>query len=398
MVRATLLALALSIPAAAPSSAVAQSFPEIDMAPHEPASFGIRNVAAGAHAVLGGWNYWYKERVVEIETVPSDSRLQLFFIRSNFQKRFEEVEAPIRVRLPSRIETGKKDSFALRVAANGYSTKELSIKVNAVPEKLVVSLAPLPNSLTGLSQTHLAGRTTLSLRTIKEPELRIMKGRGSGGGFMLSLSETANQLPEDEPLSGGWLDAVQVSQVGEDLLVRLETTSPEVEVRSKQSFDAVRREHVYVIDLVEKGARPPTSQQIRARLEALPVALDDCSLRFEATLRTELEPETLARGMRASGGIADIYRREAMMRLGRTDQGQVTTLEGEVLRTGSPIELELALQSGATVNGYLTMLGTFARSEPHPELAMRSLVAPELSPATFAPAFERADAASAGCP
>jgi hypothetical protein len=318
--------------------------PEIDMSPDEPASFGLRNVAAGATAIFGGWNFWYKPRVIEIETVPADARLQLFFIRSNFQKRFEQVEAPIRVRLPSRIKTTAKDSLQLRVAASGYSTQERSIKVNDAPRKLVVTLAPLPNSLVMLSKTHLAGRTTLTFRTTSEPQLRIMKSRGFDG-FTLSLAETANNLPGEPRLAGGWIENVEVAQVGEDLLVRLETAGSDVEARSKQGFDAVRREHLFVVDLMKEGTRRPTSQQVRAELERIALSPGDaCERRLEETLRSEIGAETISRALRPSGGIADLYTREAMLRLGRLDQGRVRTLEGEALRTGSPIELQLALR------------------------------------------------------
>jgi hypothetical protein len=370
---------------------------EIDMSPHEPASFGLRNVAAGATAILGGWNYWYKERIVEVQTVPADAQVQLFFIRMNFQKRFERVEPPVRVRLPSRIETTGKDSFALRVAAAGYSTREMSIKVNDVPNRLVVKLEPLPNALIALTDTHLAGRTTLTFRTTKEPELRVMKSRGASG-FTISLSETANQLPSDSKVAGGRVQGLEVAQVGEDLLVRVDTDGSDVEARSRQSYDPIRKEHLFVVDLLKEGTRRPTQHQVRAELERIPLGTElRCALRFEEVLRSEIDPEVIARGLRPSGSVADLYRREAMLRLGRLDQGRVRTLEGEVLRTGSPIELELALQSGSTVKGYIGLLGAVARTQPEPALAMRSLVAPEMGAAEFDPIYERAAAARRTC-
>jgi hypothetical protein len=74
MLRAGLLALLVTA-FVLPGAAAPMGMVEIDMSPHEPASFGLRNVAAGATAVLGGWNYWYKERLVEVETVPADAQL-----------------------------------------------------------------------------------------------------------------------------------------------------------------------------------------------------------------------------------------------------------------------------------------------------------------------------------
>ena len=86
-----------------------------------------------------------------------------------------------------------------------------------------------------------------------------------------------------------------------------------------------------------------------------------------------------------------------MLRVGRLAQGRVRVKGGEVLRTGSPIELELALQSGGKVHGYLAFLAAFARTQPDPELAMRSLIAPEMDPAAFESIYARADRARRSC-
>jgi hypothetical protein len=327
MLRAGLVALLIGGTAGL-SHAQAGAIGEVDMSPHEPASFGLRNVAAGATAILGGWNYWYKERIVEVQTVPADAQVQLFFIRMNFQKRFERVEPPVRVRLPSRIETTSKDSFALRVAAAGYSTREMSIKVNDVPDRLVVKLEPLPNALVALT-------ATLTFRTTKEPELGVMKSRGASG-FTISLSETANQLPSDSKVAGGRVQGLEVAQVGEDLLVRVDTDGSDVEARSRQSYDPIRREHLFVVYLLKEGTRRPTQHQVRAELERIPLGTElRCALRFEEVLRSEIDPEVIARGLRPSGSVADLYRREAMLRLGRLDQGRVRRA-----RAGAPVRLD----------------------------------------------------------
>ena len=44
--------------------------------------------------MLGGWKYWYEDRMIEVETVPADAALSLYYLRSNFQKRFERAESP----------------------------------------------------------------------------------------------------------------------------------------------------------------------------------------------------------------------------------------------------------------------------------------------------------------
>ena len=105
----------------------------------------------------------------------------------------------------------------------------------------------------------------------------------------------------------------------------------------------------------------------------------------------------IARAHRPSGSVSDLYRREAMKRLGRLDHGTVHVLDGQSLRTGSPIELELAMQSAANVEGYMGLLAAFAFTQSEPEVALRSLIAPELSAQEFAPIYQRARGAQRAC-
>jgi hypothetical protein len=194
------------------------------------------------------------------------------------------------------------------------------------------------------------------------------------------------------------LRAVQVTQIGEDLIVRVETIDPEVEVRSKSSYDAIREEHLFVLDLTKAGTTTHTPAQIRrdiARVEFSPS--DPCEAKFEGALREVLEPERLARAFRNSGTHAHLYQREAMLARGRLDHGQVRTLEGERFRTGSSLELEVALQSGPRIEGYLALLGAYARSQKEPATVLRSLIAPDLSAAAFEPLHGAAEAERREC-
>ena len=52
---------------------------------------------------VGGPGYWYDERELRIDTTPSGAIVDLFYIRSNFQKRYEQAETPVTVILPSRL-------------------------------------------------------------------------------------------------------------------------------------------------------------------------------------------------------------------------------------------------------------------------------------------------------
>lgn len=367
---------------------------DVDLIP-ERAAWGLRNVGVGFASFLGGWRYWYGERATVIRTVPAETQLGLYYIRSNFQKRYERVPAPARVSLPARVHTTEKDAVRIRVFADGYLVKELSYTSRALPDELLVELDPLPNNLVFFGHTHLANRTTLTLRTSEEPDLRINKRRGAPG-FNLALAKTANKLDADFALRGGHVERLAVAQVGEDLVAGVALTDPDLEVRSKSRHDRVRNEFVYILDIVKKGQRAPSHAQIAERLATLPHDYERaCNDRFEAALRDGLDPEDVARAFRANGGIGDLLRRQAMIQLGRRAQGRVRTRGGDQFRTGSPIELELALQAAAEVRGYFALLDSLARDEGDAPIALRSLIAPELSPDEFEPIYA---AARRACP
>jgi len=75
----------------------------------------------------------------------------------------------------------------------------------------------------------------------------------------------------------------------------------------------------------------------------------------------------------------------------------VKTDTGETLRTGSSLELALAMQSAARVKGYLALLAALAQSEPQPADALRTLIAPTLSPGDFSPVYDAGQAARRDC-
>ena len=370
---------------------------EVVLMPADPAGFGPRNVFAAITAVFGAWNYWYKDIEVRIETAPADARVDLFYIRGNFQKMFATTSSPVRVKLPSRISATGRDALIVRVAANGYRTQRATYRVGKVPRNLVLTLEPLPNTLTALAHMHVGGRTTLTLRTTEKPEFRVVKG-GGFDGFTLILAETGTSLDSWGNVSGGHVKVAGMNQVGEDLVLRVETREPEVEVRSKASYDPVRKEHIFSLDLSKKGTRTPGVPEIQRQIRRARFSrTDPCNAPFEDALRAGLTPEAIDRGAPRAGTVADRYRREAMVALGRLNSGRVTTTAGKKLRTGSPLELEVALQGSSEVRGYLALLGSFARTDREPALVMRSLTAPDLTPDQFGPAYAKAEGAWDRC-
>ena len=370
---------------------------EVDLIPDEKVGWSPRNVGAGISTLVTGPDYWYAQKRIRVDTVPADAQLALYYIRSNFQKRFERAIAPVVVVGPSRIDATSKDVIAVRAAAAGYLTKEVKFRLFDAPEQVLLKLAPLPNSLVFLGFTHLAGRSTITLRTTEEPEIRVSRGRGTDG-FTLALTQTANKLESQPGASSGHLLGIAVEQLGEDLVVRVKTRAPELEVRSKSSYDPIRREHLYSIDIMRKGTRPPNSMQVRGEIERVRFTRGDlCEEAFGSELRRQLDQRMLARAFRPSGGVTEYYQREAMLRLGRLNSGKVETLGGEAFRTGSPIELALALQSASTVRDYLGLLGAIARSQPDPPEFLRALLAPEMTPGEFEPIYDAATRERATC-
>lgn len=370
---------------------------EIVLVPADPAGFGPRNVFAAVTSVFGAWSYWYKDLDVRIETAPADARIDLFYVRGNFQKMFATASSPVRVHLPSRIAATSRDAMIVRASANGYRTQRRTYRIAKVPDRIVLKLEPLPNALVALSHMHVGGRTTLTLRTTEKPEFRVVKS-GSFEGFTLILAETGSRLEGPTRVSGGLVRSADVSSVGEDLIVRVETNGPGIEVRSKASYDPVRREHLFSLDLTKKGARAFAPSEIQRQIARVGFSRSDpCNAAFEKALREALPPETFARSAPRPGTIAALYRREAMIALGRLDHGRVSMVSGRHLRTGSPLELEVALQSAEDVRGYLALLGAYARRQSDPQTVLRSLVTPDLSPESFAPAYEKAERAWEEC-
>jgi hypothetical protein len=355
-------------------------------------------VAAWLTLPFGAWDHWYREPVVLVETVPAGSELVLFYVRANFQELSEAARAPVRVRLPNRIDSTSRDVLSVRAVAAGHVSTLQSFRVHGIPDKVVVRVQPLENALVALGHLHLAGRTTLWLRTLETPELRVSRP-DDGRRFTLSLHRTASRLATETAIETPIVAAVQVRQVGEDLVVGVQTREPAIEVRSRLESDPVRRDHLIVLDLAPEGSRLPSDQQVRSEIEAARFDLaDPCIRAFERALAEGLDPAEVARAHRTVGTLVELYQRESMLRLGRLSGGRVRRRSGESFRTGHPLELALALEAPAEIEGYLGLLGAVARETPDPTGFLRALLASDSSAAQFASIHARAEAARAECP
>jgi hypothetical protein len=90
-----------------------------------------------------------------------------------------------------------------------------------------------------------------------------------------------------------------------------------------------------------------------------------------------------------------------MRRLGEvTPGGVVSFTDGSRYNPTVPIELEAALSQAGGAEGFLALLRSFVVRLESPEFereTLRSLIAPELDPAGFGEAMDRAEQAEATC-
>jgi hypothetical protein len=377
----------------------------LDMRPENPASWGLRHLSAPLVSIIRGSGYMYSPREIVVRTVPASSYLDIFYVRSGFQKRFEQAEAPLTVILPSRLAAGSRDSLTIRAFAEGYRQKSVTFKLSADFRAVNIDLAPLPNSLDGLSHRSFAGRATISFLTSEALTFRLQEA-SDGYGVILTETAISDEARDavSEIVSPLVLEGYS-QQLGEDLMVKL-VLRPEagpVEVRSRQSYNFPRSLHVFTIDLVSKGS---DTSGVQAAIKSLALLsgsdIQGCALAFDAALRGELEAGALARALRPSGSFTDRFLRAAMRRLGElSPEGSVEFSDSTRLDVEDPIELEMAMSAAAGAYGYLALLRSFSAEmeadENFQREALRSLVAPELAPRIFAEVLSRSEKKEKDC-
>ena len=126
-------------PAEDPQPPADEDFDVVELIPDEPPAWTPNNLFAPITGFFlgGGPGYWYSKRVVEIETTPPGAVLDLFYVRRNFQKRYEQADAPVRVILPSRIEATDRgtEREGVRVwGALGVGATKMKIHKRAIRE------------------------------------------------------------------------------------------------------------------------------------------------------------------------------------------------------------------------------------------------------------------------
>jgi hypothetical protein len=365
----------------------------VELAPHDPPSWSWTRVFAPVTGLfLGGPGYWYAPRVIEIETRPPGALVDLFYVRRNFQKRFEQVEAPATLVLPSRIDATPQDSVVIRAQLDGHRRDEVRVEVRSRTDRVTIELAPLPNRLVAFAHTYFAGRAALIFTTEEPVAFRLQR---APQGFRVILPET-RITPEARAIAVGgasaFVDALRADQVGEDLIVSAalaERVRAGALVPRRRQWEDFSR-GLYVLSLEFALERDEAAYIERAQRVLAGIGSDrvsGCALVFDALLRDALDPAALLRALAPRGAYTDPYTRAAMKRLGEISPGGVIHMrDGSRFRGSIPVELSAAASQPGDAIGYLALLRAFVdglEPESARRSALRSLSAPELHPAQF---------------
>jgi len=392
-------AFVLPVSAATAEDEAAAPRPEpetLDLTPSDQANWSFRYVYTPLGVLVRGRAHFYAPRVIEIDTTPSGGYVDLFYVRSGFQKRFEQAEAPVRVVLPSRIDAGPRDSLTIRAFAEGYRQQTRRIKVRGPVDEVLIDLSPLPNLLEAVGHRYFAGRSSLTFFTNEALSFRVQQ---TDDGVALILNQTAlskQARASVEDVHSPLIDESHAQQLGEDLMIRLTLSDRGqnlAELRSRQDYDAPRDLHAFILDLAPSDGGADMVGRAQSALAALDTsAISGCRLTFDDRLRGQLDPGELARALSPRGAFVDPYIRAAMRRLGELSvDGVVDFEDGTRFRPTVPIELEMALTQPGGALGFLALLDAFVRSLEAEEAqsdALRGLLAPELDPTSFRVALD----------
>jgi hypothetical protein len=346
---------------------------------------------------------YYEDRKLRIETTPPGAKLDLFYVRASFQKRYEKADAPVTVVLPKRAWAGKRDSVTIRAALDGYKIETVHVPVRGDQDHVTIELQPLPNTLAAVSHTYFAGRASLTFLTRVPAQVRVQTG---GDGFTVVLGQTGGDASAQSVLDGlrnPFVAGIEANQLGEDLLLQVKLQPgldpKQLGIRSRESQDTARGLYRYTIDMAPGGAA--SVERARGALGQVGAdAVSGCATAFDEALRRKLDRAALSRALAPRGEFTDPYLRAALKRLGEVSGGAIRREDGSSYRPGVPIELTAAATQAATAKGFLALLRAWVRELETPEYrvgALRSLVAPELDAADFESALKAAEGAEQSC-
>jgi hypothetical protein len=398
---AALLALLFAGPAHA-----GDELEEVELIPEDRAGVGAANFFAPITGLfLGGPGYWYSPRRVTVRTTPPNAVLDLFYVRRSFQKGYEQADAPAVVVLPSRNEAGPRDSLRIRAFLDGYEQSEVTVKIRSRQDEVMIDLAPLANQLLAVTHLYFADRASFTFLSKEAVTFRAQRGEAEPSVILVETGLTPEAAASMKGVSDALVAGLRPQQLGTDLVVRLSLTekaqAAKVDLRQRQSYDPIRRQHALQLDVVPTVSGDSPVQRARAALASIGAErVSGCRAEFDQALRATLDRSDLARAL-AVKGFTQPYLRAAMKRLGEiSPEGAVVLGDGTAYRTAIPLELEAAQSQAADVRGYLALLDSFV-AELEPERyrreTLRGLIAPEVSPSAFAGIVAAAEAREQSC-
>jgi hypothetical protein len=386
--------LALVVLIASPAGLSRAADERIELIPDERAGWSPSNIFSS-----------HSERTLRVETTPPGAKLDLFYVRAGFQKRFERVDGgtPVTVVLPAPAEAGKRDRVEIRASADGYRVETVSVPVRGDQAKVMIDLQPLDNTLAGVSHIYFADRASLTFLTRTPPQVRLQKGNDSFNVILAQTAQDPRAAAVLADIQNPFIQKVEANQLGEDLLVQVKLApgydANRLGARQRQSNDEVRGLSRYTIDLAPDAAAGV--EKARSALGSINAGdVSGCAVTFDDALRKRLDPSDLARALSPRGDFTDAYLRTALRRLGEVSGGTIHMADGTSYRSSSPIELSAAQSQAASAKGFLALLRAWVRNVEAPAQrseALRSLVAPELDTKQFDAALGAADAAERSC-
>jgi len=393
--------------AAAPDAERGDERVVVELVPREPPSGSWSHVFAPLTSLFhGGTGYWYDPRVVEIETRPPGALLDFFYVRRNFQKRFEQARAPVTLVLPSRLDATPRDSVVIRATLDGHRREEVRVEVRSRTERVTLELAPLPNALLAFTHTCFAGRGALTFLTEQAADFRVQSTQTGFRVILLGTRVAPDGRVNLASAPSALVASLRADQIGEDLIVSAELAERArggpFAPRRRQAEDFVRGVHVLSLEFAageEEAVHVERARDALARIGSDRVA--GCALVFDAHLRDALDAAALLRALAPSGSYTDRFTRAAMKRLGEISPGGVIHIrDGAQFGGAIAVELSAAMAQPGDAVGYLALLRTFvAELEPaaNRRSTLRSLIAPELDPSQFDAIVDEAERLERDC-
>ena len=343
-------------------------------------------------------------QTISIDSTPPEADLAVVYLRGGAQLIRRKGRAPLQVRLPSRYDAGPDDYIIVSAQLVGRELRKVTHAVRAVPAVIELQLRPLSNQLLALAHGHLAGRSVFELRTDQEPTVRV---REDASGVTLVFERTGsakNAVGDANRMTDPLVRSVQLLQLGEALMLRLDLRKPSEAVRVRHLSQAdlvneIHRTQIEIVDLAEEASR---ITRLRETLDSMTIAdLPACSEEFEDEMRRRLDPDRLASALSPHRNAEGPTLREALRQYAAARApSDLATLGGERLPASHPLEFELAMTRAAEIRGFLAWLRAFTQLlEPADDgvLALRSLIAPDSPPESFEMALLAAREAEQKC-